>query len=111
MRFLQGLGAYPFSYVQFNCYELAGQDPKIEGLGGLVEGLFCTIWQGQPVGGYAMRTLLALLAVTLMAQASDAGASNPFENERCEIVIVTLPDNSKLQCEVCDGVTRRCAPI
>jgi len=55
---------------------------------------------------HTMKTaLLALLAVTLLVQA------NPFENERCETVIVTLPDNSKMRCEVCDGVTRRCVPV
>lgn len=31
--------------------------------------------------------------------------------EECETIIMTPPDNSKLRCEVCGGITMRCFPI
>ncbi len=49
---------------------------------------------------FAAPLILTLLLALPMALADD-----------CETIIVTTPDNSKLRCEVCGGVTMRYFPI
>ena len=49
---------------------------------------------------FAVPLILTMLLLPVLALADE-----------CETIIVTTPDNSKLRCEVCGGVTMRCFPI
>jgi hypothetical protein len=53
-----------------------------------------------------MKTLLLLLAVVSLLVLPQMALA-----DECQTIIVTTPDNSKLRCEVCGGITMRCFPI
>ena len=52
-----------------------------------------------------MKTLLLLAAMLSLLLLPQMALANS------ETIIVFAPDNSKMRCEVCGGVTMRCFPI